>query len=866
MVEVTHEFSAPRINMVQVIRNIVDSYKMGPFRALAQEPPQNSIDAKADGAQGPVKIEYRLHRHESRTGNMYVLTITDGNTTGLRGPALSPADLDRREQETGSLELTDKENWAAWEAMGYTKTGEDFLGARGQGKTAALFHSRHELETQGADSRSLERMVMLYDTRLPNGTYRLGVRWARPADGVLNPPYEGEKAKEIVRGEFTGEGLPAWQEPPIPLYLDPLTEVGSRIIIPFLTDEALEAFHSGEIERWLQRCWWRAIQVGDVEIKVINEVGDAVVIRVPQWWRDEPWDLRPRPCNLLVRENIPLEQGSPLRIKRIVLLYDEELTNDEIEGYPLAQFAGVQYLRRHQWIETWGVERFTDIPHDKQNGFRGFVEFDRQLERELRGVESSQHDYFERTRKFVRQIDAHVKDAVHNFAEQQGWLKGETKPLEQDKTAEEMLRKITDIFLSEQFPGKGDRPVPVVWDVELDIELPRGNSVRVDWGETIKNIVARCTHDPQLPRRDVKIKLTMVAPDGTRTELESKDRTTAGGGASATFTDLTVTRVAHRRGEVTCSEPGRYRLEALFESQGQRVGSASRNIYIRSDPPPKKTNSFTVGIAVTNASSGSTRINDGDMINVAVTVSNRTTSEATLLVDASLEALLLADSVRINLRGRPEGDAPFSKLLSYTGIRVLTKEPQDNPKGRFVILPPGRHAVRADVRDEEGNIVASASKSIFVEMEPKEGGGGKPFVVKAREEAYYPTWELTPPLGNEPLWTLWYAPDSLSYKEAALVGKRPPNGVVLSGIDLFWAETYSSALVEWALIVYRDHGDEGGFKLLATRTNKTDDRLWERYYSAIDELIQSYEDPLRCLDLKRRVVTLMLHIVEGGLN
>src|SRR5262245_127629 len=123
------EFQPPPRNMVQDVRNIIDGYKMGAIRALAQDPVQNSLDAYSGGGEA-VRVEYGLMERPLRSGDpLWLLTVTDSNTTGLRGPALSLADLQKRGEQTGYLELEQDENWAAWEAMGYTKAGEDKLGS-----------------------------------------------------------------------------------------------------------------------------------------------------------------------------------------------------------------------------------------------------------------------------------------------------------------------------------------------------------------------------------------------------------------------------------------------------------------------------------------------------------------------------------------------------------------------------------------------------------------------------------------------------------------------------------------------------------------------------------------------------------------
>ena len=88
----TSQFAPTVTNMVAVVRNIVDSYRMGPMRAIAQEPVQNSNDAHRGH---PVYVEYRLHRRRGLDGDgeSYMLTVTDSSTTGLEGPILSFKDI-----------------------------------------------------------------------------------------------------------------------------------------------------------------------------------------------------------------------------------------------------------------------------------------------------------------------------------------------------------------------------------------------------------------------------------------------------------------------------------------------------------------------------------------------------------------------------------------------------------------------------------------------------------------------------------------------------------------------------------------------------------------------------------------------------
>ena len=90
---------------------------------------------------------------------------------------------------------------------------------------------------------------MLYDTLLRDNEYRLGIRYAMPADKVQYPPLYNGEALQTIRGDYdtgTGDGIV------VPLKLDPLVDQGTRVIIPYLSDEALQAIRTRELHRWLR--------------------------------------------------------------------------------------------------------------------------------------------------------------------------------------------------------------------------------------------------------------------------------------------------------------------------------------------------------------------------------------------------------------------------------------------------------------------------------------------------------------------------------------------------------------------------------------------------------------------------------------
>ena len=225
--------------MVAQVRNIIEGYGMGPLRALAQEPVQNSKDEKTSPR---VSVDYKLHRRKLPNGREYhLLTVTDSGTDGLQGPVLTQPELEAR-----GFKLQQGENWAAFEGQGFTEKSGGELGSRGQGKSAFLYHSDPTSVLE--DGR--ERALMLYDTLLEGGEYRFGVRYANPSDTIQSPPLYGDEARTALQGQYlVGTDLS------ISLELSALDRQGARIIVPYLKQSAVDAIQGGELHRWLQRCW-----------------------------------------------------------------------------------------------------------------------------------------------------------------------------------------------------------------------------------------------------------------------------------------------------------------------------------------------------------------------------------------------------------------------------------------------------------------------------------------------------------------------------------------------------------------------------------------------------------------------------------
>ena len=846
----TSEFGHTATNMVVHVNGIIESYAMGAIRALAQEPVQNSKDA----GRGEPCMEYKLLTREDSDGQvMWMLTVTDWNTSGLQGPILTLEQIDA----LGRLERD--WNWAAFEGMHYTKENEDALGSRGQGKAAFLYHSK--LPPLGTPPRA--RMIILYDTLLSDGEYRLGVRYATPSDMVRTPPFTGDEARQTVSSSYA-----AFDGTRIDLGLEPLTQVGTRVIVPYLSQAAVEAFHSEELYNWLQRCWWRAVQTG-LTIHIVDEAGRSQTVAPPTWWVDEPWQRNS--SNMRLWQD--LGQGDA-RIKRMVLNYDPALDNSDTEGYA-PQFCGVQLLRGQQWIETLSFH--DDVPRDKRAGFRGFVEFDQRTERLLRGAEYSQHDGFDKRIIPCNVLIPIISHKVREFAEEMGWTQPQhiqaLSGRERD-AGMEFLR-----FFNPRTPNRsnsrrntaaGEQPpleglLDDRWECDLTLQFPNSQTTRVDWGDYLRNVTGHVNVAPPhgSRRADVRLFLTSDTDPTDRISVDTREVEIWGGLGEASFGDFQIIRGASSHGRLQCAHEGKWKLTAEVRAGGAVVARHSRSLYVQQDPPPRNANPYTLSISAENTSQQQPRIDSGDTLGLQISAKNQTPHDAVLEVTASLGDVLLTDRQRIIAGGTPQGE-------SARRIAAVQRDIVVNPSAGSVLrlsdtsmsLPSGQHQIRADLYVAgESEPVAHAVKTIYVDEDPARRDDWLPFnIEQIVEGGPHPRWQFLK--RSEDDWTLRYSPDYPLYaalNDGGDNGRRGRSGAT------FVVDVCAEGLVEWALSP-TGTGDESRLDdLLGSTPPGVTPDTWEAFGEKIHSLALMVVEPLDWGEItkhQRECAALMLAMYE----
>ncbi len=856
-------------NNVQDVISAIDNYTCGPIRALAQDPPQNSVDACRDG-QG-VHVAYQVLLRRAENGDqLRIMTITDGGTTGLDGPILTANDLAAREQDQGQLVIKPGENWAAWEAMRYTKSGEDSLGSRGQGKYAYLYHSLHHPPGASPElPKHAGRVVILYDTLLPNGEYRLGIRYHNPSSKVIEPPFLNDDALQIITTSYKDTHFF------IPLQLEPLSEPGTRVIIPFLSNETAEAVENGELAHWLQAEWWRPIQKGELEITVTGEDGLTRSIGAPDFWQDQSWTTDDSRYH--AREQVELPSSSPddpRIIKRMVLFHDSGLVSDDLDGP--AQSHGVQLLRGGQWIVTLEMSEFSDwIPKEHRGGFRGFVEFDRLLDRELRDIENPAHDGYNRRRWLYQEIAQTIRDLVKEFASERGWYDSEdTAP---DPEFDALVQEFSRLFVA---PESGKHtPAQAKWRCKVEADYPDPEVARANWEDSIR-VDATCFRCPSADGEPISFEAELIRPDGSTASIFKNRRQNMRGrseeesAAGVNFGELRILHPGHPESPFT--EPGRYSIRVSCNNRGELVATGKCSFYVACDPPLAPDTPVTMQLRAFNPEDGGNIVPQGGELQWEATIRNRGQNPVEGILAIVLDEHLLAEETA-ELDLIAVGDQP--QILVFEGTsRVDQHAPSEgtlpfnwdspphtddlgtgSPVEKVLPLADGKYTLQASL-EQEGETLAMAQASIWVGTPPEEEEAGDlPFVVTQVDDVLAPRWRLEPPRRlDDPHKLLWSAANP-TYRAVSSI-RRLPRGSSRPPQEEYLGEIIAEALVDWAVQELRRSGDEGRIRLVSARIQALDPQLGEQFENRIERLMakEAENDPLGYGQAQRDMAALMV--------
>ena len=548
-------------NYVAITRNIADSYPDGIPHGVQKDAIQNAVDARI----GRSPVHFVVELVETDKGKF--LTLTDRNTTGLTGRVLTEADY--------TDDLPEKERWARFESFAFTKDDPDALGARGQGKFIFLAASR------------IHRM--LYDTLRRDGVYRVGATEARTTGCPIFPsagdgPWEGETGARTLRQE-TG--------------LDPLAATGTRVIVVDPTDEIVMSLRDGGMLSSIEETWFRSLEKGQLAAEVVV-AGTVAAAKVPAPFpipardsaRTKTWILG-KDTN---SDKIIIGRNT-YHVKHMHVAYsDDSEVPLQHRGIAIIHF-GMKIVSLSGGEGRGSPDVMRTFPYEKKKRIYGFVEFDRELDRELRRTVNQAPNHYDLNwrQALPKAIKQYVEDQLIQFGKAKLGLDPhpEEKKRRQRQGAEEWaLRQLAicgrelGLLSGRRGPvpvsngnGKPSRPTGVrIHAFEFPVPERRP---RVNWGEAIKDFWLVPFNRTGERVRGLVDGFILYGDTKVRELLPRQAVDIPAHGTAPRLGPLEVEFT-----EVDFPEKGEYRLRVrLLDPEGYPIDEQTRRIFVEDDPP-----------------------------------------------------------------------------------------------------------------------------------------------------------------------------------------------------------------------------------------------------------------------------------------
>ncbi|MCA1060291.1 hypothetical protein LCL96_15235 [Rossellomorea aquimaris] len=427
-----------RSNIDQVVAGYETEPAKGLVHGLQKDGLQNMWGAKNNRKGTNWGAKFQLIENDMGT----FLAMEDWGTTGMTGPNIP---MDQINRMSGDLHPDYK--LARFSAMNYSG-GNEGAGLFGRGKL--LF------------SAASKDYNFFFETLTEEEGYRANYKMLE--GNILNVgkvAYEGERAHSFIR-DNTG--------------IDPINRVGSRIIIANPKDEIVTAIKNGDFKKDIEETWWRIILKYNATI-LIEYNGMTEKAEVPSEYKDA---LEEKNGWKAWKKSSFMVPGY-YEVKRIQLFVSESEISEELRG--------VSFYRRDMKIGKIDL----DIPAKIQKKYFGFIEVDRDWEKELAENENLEHyGVKNKSKKCFQKIKFEVSNEHKAFMEELGLFK---KQRSEDERLRQELTEISqglDSFLNTMnIDAVGNRgtkknKIELSW-AGMDFPSNRDNK-QLFTGDQIKNI------------------------------------------------------------------------------------------------------------------------------------------------------------------------------------------------------------------------------------------------------------------------------------------------------------------------------------------------------------------------------------------
>ncbi|MCK4823732.1 hypothetical protein KA005_48715, partial [bacterium] len=371
--------------------------------------------------------------------------------------------------------------------------------------------------------------------------------------------------------------------------LRPLQIVGTRIIIVDPIVELIEALENGQLARAIQETWFRAIEKKRAMITVCQN-GSRKEVELPLPHPFPGRDSRDHKVWPLKNEEIKIPTGERYRIKKFNAVYlDSSKISEEMQGIAII----------HNGMKITSLPMSAAPPNVRER-VTGFIEFDRELDRELRKGQNQHPNHYDLKwkRRIPHAIKVFINQQLEAFGREKLGLGTDPRKLKKIRrtNAEEwairqLMKYAPDLDL---FGAKGTKRPP--GPTEPTQVKPIGISIsnfafpdpeiapRVNWGQQFTELGVTA-YNHQGRTRDVVVKSQVFYGDLPVLTLINRERFSLVGKGQRFLGPF---EISIEKGIMP--EPGVYRLVAsLFDAKtGDRIDKVPRRFWVEKDPPFKK--------------------------------------------------------------------------------------------------------------------------------------------------------------------------------------------------------------------------------------------------------------------------------------
>lgn len=536
------------VNYKQVVQNIAGDYGY-PHSPLSErishgiqkDAIQNGWDASLKKTINYIQNNWSFVFELKEVLGNTLLTMTDLGTTGITGNLTA---VDLKNKNIAAEDLPKIERWARWESLGYTKA--EGLGARGQGKMIFMLGSKD--------------YTIFYDSLRDDGSYRFGGSYAT-GTGCPVIHLDHDDAKKAIKNK---------------LGLSPISNQGTRIIIFNPVEELLEDIENGNLLKFIEETWWPNILKFEAKISIINNA-DVVTARVPKYFPITDDLKETTTFKTWIKKNEDFRKTG-LRIKRLCAACDKRTEVNELTE-------GISCFRDGMKVD---LIRFPIKSY--RSKVYGYVEFEPELEEQLRQNEKPTHYAFKGTT--WNKIKNLVEQELESFANKKlgfGIDSQEAKNAKRNSAeskALSILRAVTRNWsLSKSNVGGGGGNGTESSDKEIGVRLSElafpnpGNLPRLDFGQQTSDfkIVAYNKTDDHL-----KVNLNAFVLSGDTKILELRNE-------SLELKPKSTTQFSHNQvkaDKASFKTAGIYRIRIhLIDSENNiRLDEITRRIWVETDP------------------------------------------------------------------------------------------------------------------------------------------------------------------------------------------------------------------------------------------------------------------------------------------